>query len=235
MKLHLIFLILSCLKGTAAQIMHLDIQLSGCTESDKEFLMEHDEDEIFHADFKKQDLVNKLPEFTDPMSLSGLYELGVSEQALCKHNLETAASAYKNPPEAVDAPQSSIYSRDDVQLGTKNTLICHATGFFPPPVNVSWTKNNMDVTDSAMLSEFYPNEDGTYNQFSHLSFTPEEGDIYSCTVKHKGLQTPATKTWEVDVERPSVGPSVFCGVGLAAGLLGVAAGTFFLVKGNNCN
>ncbi len=40
---------------------------------------------------------------------------------------------------------------------------------------------------------------------------------------------------EVDVAVPGVGPAVFCGVGLSLGLLGVAAGTFFLIKGNNCN
>jgi len=40
---------------------------------------------------------------------------------------------------------------------------------------------------------------------------------------------------DVEVALPGVGPAVFCGVGLTLGLLGVATGTFFLVKGNNCN
>lgn len=31
----------------------------------------------------------------------------------------------------------------------------------------------------------------------------------------------------------SVGPDVYCGVGLAVGLLGVAAGTFLMVKGHH--
>lgn len=39
---------------------------------------------------------------------------------------------------------------------------------------------------------------------------------------------------EVEVEQPSVGPAVFCGFGLTIGLLGVAVGTFFLIKGNEC-
>ncbi|MCM8651674.1 hypothetical protein MZO44_16465, partial [Lactiplantibacillus sp. E932] len=82
---------------------------------------------------------------------------------------------------------------------------------------------------------YRPKDDGTYNIFSSLPFTPEEGDIYSCTVNHVALDQPQTKTWEVDVAVPGVGPAVFCGVGLSLGLLGVAAGTFFLIKGNNCN
>ncbi len=40
---------------------------------------------------------------------------------------------------------------------------------------------------------------------------------------------------DVEVAIPSVGPAVFCGVGLTLGLLGVAMGTFFIVKGNKCS
>src|SRR4029434_2415358 len=36
---------------------------------------------------------------------------------------------------------------------------------------------------------------------------------------------------DVEVPESSLGPSVFCGVGLTLGLLGVATGTFFFVKG----
>ncbi|GAA6085352.1 H-2 class II histocompatibility antigen, A-U alpha chain-like [Tachysurus ichikawai] len=235
MKLLLIIFTLSCIKDSRAQIKHVDIQLIGCTESDKEYMIEHDDEEMIHSDFKKQDLVMKLPDFADPIQWPGAYEQSVSEQEICKHNLDVAVTSYKNPPEALDAPQNSIYPRDNVRLGSESTLICHSTHFFPPPVTVRWTKNGEDVTDKSTLSQFYPNKDNTYNQFSHLSFTPQEGDIYTCTVEHKALDSPDTRTWEVNVELPSVGPSVFCGVGLFVGLLGVATGTFFLVKGNKCN
>jgi len=38
---------------------------------------------------------------------------------------------------------------------------------------------------------------------------------------------------DVDVALPSVGPAVLCGVGMTLGILGVAAGTFFFIKGKN--
>ncbi|KAF5891098.1 MHC class II antigen, partial [Clarias magur] len=174
---------------------HIDIQLAGCSDSDKEFVMEHDDEEIFHSDFKKQGLVMKFPEFADPIEWPGLYELSVSEQDICKHNLDVAVKAYKSPPEPLDVPQNSIYPRDNVQLGSGSTLICHSMRFFPPPVRVRWTRNGEDVTDKSTLSQFYPNEDNTYNQFSHLPFTPQEGDVYTCTVDHKSMQTSDTKTW----------------------------------------
>ncbi|KAI5622159.1 major histocompatibility complex class II integral membrane alpha chain precursor, partial [Silurus asotus] len=174
---------------------HFYIQLSGCSASDKEFVVEHDGDEILHSDFNKHGLVMKIPDFADPIEWHGGYEYSVAEQDACKHNLDFAINAFKNPPEALDAPQSSIYPRDDVHLGSNSTLICFSTRFFPPPVRIRWTRNGLNVTDESTLSQYYPNKDNTYNQFSHLPFTPQEGDVYTCTVEHKALQIPKTITW----------------------------------------
>ncbi|KAM9475758.1 H-2 class II histocompatibility antigen, A-U alpha chain-like [Clarias gariepinus] len=235
MNLLLIFFTLSCIKKTGAQIKHVDSGMTGCSDSDKEFVLQHDDEEVFHSDFKKKAQVMKFPEFADSVKFPDLYELSDSDQKTCKYNRDLAVKVYKSPPEALDVPQNSIYPRDNVRLGRKSTLICHSAHFFPPPVHTTWTRNGVNVTDDFSISQYYPNEDGTYNQFSHLTFTPQEGDVYTCTVQHKTLETPDTKTWEVEVKLPSVGPAVFCGVGLAVGLLGVATGTFFLIKGNQCN
>ncbi len=95
-----------------------------------------------------------------------------------------------------DPPETSIYPRNDVQLGVENSLICHVTGFFPPPVNISWTKNNVIVTEGVGLSRYRPRNDGTFHIFSSLDIVPEERDIYSCTVNHRALQGQAqTKIW----------------------------------------
>ncbi|KAL1269487.1 hypothetical protein QQF64_031776 [Cirrhinus molitorella] len=133
----------------------------------------------------------------------------------------------------IDAPQTSVYPKDNVHLGIQNTLICHVTGFYPPALSISWAKNNVNATEGMSLSQYHPRTDGTFTIFSTLKFTPSEGDIYSCTVNHGALQgQPQTKIWDVDVALPSVGPTVFCGVGVILGLVGVAVGTFFLIKGN---
>uniref|UniRef100_A0A673J9F3 Zgc:123107 n=1 Tax=Sinocyclocheilus rhinocerous TaxID=307959 RepID=A0A673J9F3_9TELE len=92
-----------------------------------------------------------------------------------------------------EPPETSIYPRNDVQLAVENTLICHVTGFFPPPVNVSWTKNNVVVTEGVSLSQYRPRSDGTFHVFSSLKITPEERDIYSCTVNHRALQDRGTE------------------------------------------
>ncbi|MCM8651783.1 hypothetical protein MZO44_17020, partial [Lactiplantibacillus sp. E932] len=93
------------------------------------------------------------------------------EMQVCKANLDVAIKAYKNPQEKMDKPHTSIYAEEDVQLNVENTLICHVNGFFPPPVRVTWTKNNEALKEDS-LSQYRPNDDGTYNIFSSLPFTP---------------------------------------------------------------
>ncbi|KAM9475593.1 H-2 class II histocompatibility antigen, A-R alpha chain-like [Clarias gariepinus] len=236
MKLFLLFFTLMCVTDTEAESKHGDIKVIACSDTDKEYMLETDQEEMYYADFVKQQMVKMLPPFGESIDPpEGEYGRAVTNTGICKTNLEVGKTEYKDLEEPKDVPQNSIYPRDDVNVGTQNTLICHSVRFFPPPVRVRWTKNGEDVTDKSSLSQYYPNEDHTFNQFSHLTFTPMEGDVYTCTVEHKSLETPDTKTWEVHVELPSVGPAVFCVVGLAVGLLGVATGTFFLVKGNQCN
>ena len=96
---------------------------------------------------------------------------------------------------SADVPHSSIYTREEVELGVENRLICHVTGFYPAPVKVYWTKNDKNVIKGTSLNIPYPNKDGTYNQVSSLSFIPQLGDTYSCSVEHRALSQPKTRFW----------------------------------------
>uniref|UniRef100_A0A8C1JWH9 Ig-like domain-containing protein n=1 Tax=Cyprinus carpio TaxID=7962 RepID=A0A8C1JWH9_CYPCA len=217
-------------------VVHEYVGIHGCSETDGEDMHGLDEEEMWHADFNQKRGVVTLPDFANPLEFPNFYETSVIEMTGCKSDVAFLTKVFKSPPPEMDAPQTSIYLKDDVELGVQNTLICHVTGFYPPSLSISWTKNNAHVTEGISLSQYRPRADGTFNIFSTLKFTPAEGDIYSCTVNHIALQgQPQTKTLDIDVALPSVGPAVFCGVGLTLGLLGVAAGTFLLIKGNNCN
>uniref|UniRef100_A0AAR2L098 Ig-like domain-containing protein n=1 Tax=Pygocentrus nattereri TaxID=42514 RepID=A0AAR2L098_PYGNA len=233
MKLCLI-LVCAAVLHTEAKFQHKDSHIVLCSETDKEVLYGLDGEEMWHADFSEGKGVITLPEFADPFSYAeGTYESAVAEAEICKQNLDIITKAYKYPAEPKDAPQSSIYSEDDVELGSNNTLICYITGFYPAHVKVSWTKNDIDVTSEASLSRYYVTDDGTFNLVSRLSFIPKKDDIYTCTVDHAALDRPLTKTWDVQVPPPSLGPTVFCVAGLAAGLLGTAVGIFFFIKGSH--
>ncbi|XP_039887308.1 mamu class II histocompatibility antigen, DR alpha chain-like [Simochromis diagramma] len=238
MKMKGLLLFLSCVLCVSADVLHEDSYISGCSDSDGEDMYGLDGEEVWYADFNKQTGVEPLPDFADPIDFPGHYESAVANLQVCRSNLKTRRDAMKDIPLEHDAPSAvMIYTRDEVEFGEKNTLICHVTGFYPAPVNVSWTKNQQKVTGSS-INVPYPNKDGTFTQISRLQFIPQQGDIYSCAVEHLALTKPETRLYDVKASGqsdPGVGPAAFCGVGLTVGLLGVAAGTFFLIKGNECS
>lgn len=91
-------------------------------------------------------------------------------------------------------PMSSIYPRDEVKVGFENTLVCYIAGFYPPRLTVRWTKNNKHVTQGVSNSQLRVNvNDFTFTMFSTLKFTPQKGDIYTCTVGHSALERPMTR------------------------------------------
>ncbi|KAM9335687.1 H-2 class II histocompatibility antigen, A-U alpha chain-like [Symphorus nematophorus] len=237
MKMMKTVLVLSCVLCVSADVLHQDIYISGCSASDGESMYALDGEEVWYADFINKKGVMPLPSFVDPFNFQeGTYDTAVTDQETCKHNMKVTSEAFKDFPKERDAPSTPmIYTRDKVELGETNTLICHVTGFYPAPVTFYWTKNGQNVTEGTSVNVPYPNKDGSFNQFSRLDFVPQLGDIYSCRVKHLSLDQPLARFWDVEKTQPSVGPAVFCGVGLTVGLLGVAAGTFFLIKGNECS
>ncbi|XP_028853101.1 H-2 class II histocompatibility antigen, I-E alpha chain-like isoform X2 [Denticeps clupeoides] len=217
MKLFLITLHLTFMLCSEAQYKYEHVAMVGYSDID-DVHMDFESvngDNAVYVDFTKKTAISTLPVFAVPMDWPTLYTFAESEIPYYKIMLEICRRAYNFPPEAEDPPQTSIYTRDDVKEGTENTLICH-------------------VTQGVRLGSLYMNEDVTFTLFSTLKFVPRQGDVYTCTVEHQALDQPSTREWDVEDNGPSVGPSVFCGVGLFLGLLGVAAGTFFLIKGNNC-
>ncbi|XP_019896238.2 H-2 class II histocompatibility antigen, A-U alpha chain isoform X2 [Esox lucius] len=217
----------------------------GCFESgDPEVGMMVDGDEVFYGFFNSNvvDVVWTLPKYP-PIKMNQIQKLLALEyvtnsEPWCKENLAWGQMAQPKIPKVKEAPESTIYPREHVKLGENNTLICFVNNFFPPPVKMYWKKNGMEVTKGTSLSRYYPNKDGTFHQFSTLSFTPEEGDIYACTVEHTSLEDPESYFWEHEVSEvivSSAGYSVFCGMGLSLGLLGVATGTFLMVKRSKSN
>ncbi|XP_042564132.1 H-2 class II histocompatibility antigen, A-K alpha chain-like isoform X2 [Clupea harengus] len=201
MTLTWMLLVLTGIICTETKIVHVDINLRGCSDSDGEHMYALDGEEMGHADFTKGKFVMTMPEFADPYTYEdSVYEFAVAEQKLCKQNMQIFTEAYKSPAEAEAPPMSSIYPRHEVKVGTDNTLICLITGFYPPRLTVRWTRNNKNVTQGVSSSQLRVNvNDFSYNQFFTLKFTPQEGDIYTCTVEHQALEGPMTREFDVEV------------------------------------
>ncbi|XP_054912052.1 LOW QUALITY PROTEIN: mamu class II histocompatibility antigen, DR alpha chain-like [Poeciliopsis prolifica] len=226
MKQKMKLLLLCVLLCVSADVQHDSFRVIACSDTDGFNMMTLDGEEAWHADFIHETGVDTLPDFVSS-------KFSVGQQQVCKSNLKIIRIGLKDIPDPLDPPTSLLYTANVVELGEKNILVCHVSGFYPAPVNVSWTRNGDKVTEGTSINVPFPNEDNTFTQISRLHFVPQLGDIYSCSVEHLALKEPLTRIWDVEVQvaPPGVGPAVFCGVGLIVGLLGVAVGTFFLVRG----
>uniref|UniRef100_A0A672G7M7 Ig-like domain-containing protein n=1 Tax=Salarias fasciatus TaxID=181472 RepID=A0A672G7M7_SALFA len=183
-----------------------------------EVQFELDSEELMYADFDKDTAVFTLPDFLVlvPAKLANktriLMDAKKAKRA-CLLLAEVLSVIEHLPPEnkGKDPPDSVLYSAEEVKFGAENTLVCFLNHFFPPSIKVSWTKNNQPVSEG----------------FSTLKFTPNKGDIYSCTVEHKALKSPKTRIWG-DYSFSRLGR--YCGVTVVLGCLGLAIGIYFIVK-----
>ncbi|XP_039465056.1 RLA class II histocompatibility antigen, DP alpha-1 chain-like [Oreochromis aureus] len=233
MKVWVLLLVLSSVLCVSADGLYEMNSVSGCSDTDGEDVLILDNEVVWYADFNKHTGVDSLPAFADhPHWQEGMYEEAVANQQICRQNLKMARSAMKDFPKERDAPDSvEIYTIVNVEIGVQNTLICHVTGFYPAPVNVTWNKNTKKVVEGTSITVPLSNKDGTFSQTSKLDFVPKGGDVYVCIVEHVSLTAPLTKIYEVDDVEPILGPAIFCGVGLTVGVLGVAAGIYLFIRG----
>uniref|UniRef100_A0A3B4DQP3 Ig-like domain-containing protein n=2 Tax=Pygocentrus nattereri TaxID=42514 RepID=A0A3B4DQP3_PYGNA len=83
------------------------------------------------------------------------------------------------------SPEVSLFQKD-----SSSPLVCHATGFFPKAVKLSWQKNGEDLNEDVELRETLPNQDGTFQKRSILTVSPEELNKhnYTCIIQHSSLE-----------------------------------------------
>ncbi|XP_036418572.1 H-2 class I histocompatibility antigen, Q9 alpha chain-like [Colossoma macropomum] len=83
------------------------------------------------------------------------------------------------------SPEASLFQWD-----SSSPVVCHATGFFPKAVMISWQKNGEDLHEDVELRETLPNQDGTFQKGSVLTVSPEElkKNEYSCIIQHPGME-----------------------------------------------
>ncbi|XP_067267944.1 class I histocompatibility antigen, F10 alpha chain-like [Chanodichthys erythropterus] len=89
----------------------------------------------------------------------------------------------KNSLQKTVSPQVSLLQKDP-----SSPVTCHATGFYPSGVTITWMKNGQDHHEDVELGELLPNEDGTFQRTSTLRVTPDEwkNNEFSCVVEHRG-------------------------------------------------
>uniref|UniRef100_A0A3B1IW09 Ig-like domain-containing protein n=1 Tax=Astyanax mexicanus TaxID=7994 RepID=A0A3B1IW09_ASTMX len=99
---------------------------------------------------------------------------------------------------------------DGFQHGSPSEVVCHATGFFPKAVMISWQKNGEELNEDVELRETVPNQDGTFQKRSILTLSPEElkNNKYTCVVQHSSLKEALVKTFEPGMSDVLIGAVV---------------------------
>ncbi|XP_049440120.1 RLA class II histocompatibility antigen, DP alpha-1 chain-like [Epinephelus fuscoguttatus] len=232
-----LLLLVMCLPQ-CSQGKHLLRFLTFCqrdVKDDGQYDIEFDGDQLLYVDPVTYRAVQRLPEFAKhlmidlEMARDTYVSLGT-----CKYNIPRAIKGENYPPEALTIPTSMIYPKHEMELQVPNTLICHVNNFHPPTVAITWTRNGQPVNESEVSqTQYYSNSDFSFQISSYLDFTPQESDIYSCSVDHISLQEPLTTFWEVAVQTDQqVVETAVCVAGVILGLIGVVTGVWFIVKAN---
>ncbi|KAI4904745.1 hypothetical protein NFI96_006350 [Prochilodus magdalenae] len=66
-------------------------------------------------------------------------------------------------------PEVSLFQKD-----SSSPVVCHATGFYPKAVMISWKKNGEDLDEGVELRETLPNQNGTFQRRSIRDCLTEE-------------------------------------------------------------
>ncbi|XP_036929436.1 H-2 class II histocompatibility antigen, A-U alpha chain [Acanthopagrus latus] len=197
--------------------------------------IEFDGDQLLYIDPVTYQPVQRLPEFAKQWTPDpGLSEDAYVDLGTCHYNIPICTKRGNNTPQAIASPTSLIYSKQEMELGVPNTLICFVNDFHPPEVQITWTRNGQLVDQSDVSqTQYYSNSDFSFRISSYLDFTPQQGDIYSCSVGHISLRAPLNKFWEVEVHTDQqVVETAVCVCGVILGLIGVVTGVWFITKAN---
>ncbi|XP_039538821.1 major histocompatibility complex class I-related gene protein-like [Pimephales promelas] len=81
------------------------------------------------------------------------------------------------------APEVSLLRKDP-----SSPVECHATGFYPSGVTLSWFRNGVNHYNDVDLGDLLPNVDETFQKTSSLRVSPDEweNNRFSCEVEHQG-------------------------------------------------
>ncbi|KAF5893596.1 BOLA class I histocompatibility antigen, alpha chain BL3-7-like isoform X2, partial [Clarias magur] len=126
-------------------------------------------------------------------------------------------------------PEVSVFQK---HWSPSPELVCHATGFFPRAVMITWQKDGEDVHEDVELRETLPNQDGSFQKRSILKVPAEElqKHTYTCVVQHSSLEKELVR----EVPKGGAPIAIITAVVVALiALVTVVAGIVFWKKKNS--
>ncbi|XP_050840019.1 class I histocompatibility antigen, F10 alpha chain-like [Serinus canaria] len=112
---------------------------------------------------------------------------------LCPESLRKYVGYRQKELEHKEPPDVHMSGREE-----HGTLIlsCHAYGFYPNTITVSWMKGSDTLDQETERGGIVPNSDGTFHTWARIEALPEEREQYRCRVEHPGMPEPRIFAWE---------------------------------------
>ncbi|XP_074873791.1 class II histocompatibility antigen, M alpha chain isoform X1 [Carettochelys insculpta] len=191
-----------------------------------------DGDLLFSFDFPGSRWEPRLPDFQPWLGDQESPEQIRNDSSTCQDLLHLLTNLTQGKlPEARGTPMASVFTAQPLELGKPNTLICQVGNLFPASATVSWQRLGEAVSQGVSTTRYYPTEDLGFLLFSYLQFTPQEGDVYTCTVTQPPGNLSAVAYWVPQYPVPSeLLETVLCGVGIALGIFFLVTGVVLLLK-----
>ncbi|KAM9446964.1 BOLA class I histocompatibility antigen, alpha chain BL3-7-like isoform 2-T4 [Clarias gariepinus] len=135
---------------------------------------------------------------------------------ICIEELKKYVSYGRETLERKVVPEVSVFQKHS---SPSPEVVCHATGFFPKAVMITWQKDGEDVHEDVELRETLHNQDGSFQRRSILKVPAEElqKHTYTCVVQHSSLEKELVR------EVPKGGGSIAIIIAVVAALVALVA------------
>nr|XP_015195144.1 PREDICTED: HLA class II histocompatibility antigen, DRB1-1 beta chain-like isoform X2 [Lepisosteus oculatus] len=124
-------------------------------------------------------------------------------------------------------PEVKIYPAKTASQGHTHMLVCHAHGFYPRQIAVSWLRNGQPVSSDLTSMSFASDGDWTYQTLLYLEFTPQGGETFECAVDHVALDGTLKLRWDPAAREAKRNKVIMGASGLVLGLVFAVIGVVY--------
>ncbi|KAM9745369.1 rano class II histocompatibility antigen, A beta chain-like [Menidia menidia] len=155
----------------------------------------------------------------------------LEKKLLCEKNMDLI----KSLGNLTTAPTVNIKSLKQHDGRHQALLVCSAYNFYPKKIQMTWLRNNEDVTSGLTYSDVMADGDLYFQIHSFLEYTPSVGETITCVVEHASLSEPKLIIWDNSLPAKKHIQIIVGVSGLVLGIVLMSSGLIFYKKKSAAN